>query len=164
MEKIIELERLKTNFEVLFLKKEIDICWEWKGTLSEEGYGFYYFTTKVSGLKRHRILAHRYSYELYKEKIPIGLVIDHICRNRSCVNPLHLRCVTRKVNSTENSISPCAKNKLKTHCKRGHLFDEKNTNFERNKNNEIVGRHCSFCQNANARRRYRIRKGLFFYN
>lgn len=68
-------------------------CWEWLGAKSGEGYGN--FTTHHKG-KTYK--AHRLSYQLMNGYIPEGLVIDHICHNTSCVNPSHLRAVTRKQN------------------------------------------------------------------
>lgn len=67
-------------------------CWEWTGTKNPDGYGMFALThTKPVG-------AHRFSYELHVGKIPDGLVIDHICHNRACVRPDHLRPVTTKQN------------------------------------------------------------------
>ncbi|MFT9059521.1 HNH endonuclease signature motif containing protein [Bifidobacterium aquikefiri] len=64
-----------------------DECWEWQGTL-RNGYGEF---------KRH-IYAHRYSYQLANGPIPNGMMIDHICFNRRCVNPQHLRLATNSQN------------------------------------------------------------------
>jgi transcription elongation factor Elf1 len=55
------------------------------------------------------------------------MVLDHICRNRACVNPGHLRVVTPKQNVLENSLGRTAINKCKTHCPKGHPFDDENT-------------------------------------
>lgn len=66
-------------------------CWFWKGGLDTNGYGCFKIPSK-------QVIAHRFSYELFKGRIPKGLVIDHICRNKSCVNPDHLDAVTQKEN------------------------------------------------------------------
>lgn len=67
-------------------------CWTWIGPLRESGYGDVY-------MRNDTFRAHRVSYELFtREKIPLHLEIDHLCRNRSCVNPFHLEPVTSKVN------------------------------------------------------------------
>lgn len=66
-------------------------CWEWQGAVMGGGYG----AIKVEG---RRVPAHRFAYELLVGPIGEGLEIDHLCRNRSCVNPEHLEPVTRSVN------------------------------------------------------------------
>jgi len=93
-------------------------CWGWKGRYNRNGYGVF----------RRNILAHRYAYILWRGEIPSGLTLDHLCRNRGCVNPDHLEVVTQ-VENVMRGISPAAFNAKKTHCKRDHLFDEKNTYF-----------------------------------
>jgi len=62
-------------------------CWEWPGSKDGKGYGSFRLHRKV-------IMAHRCAYELWVGPIPQGLVIDHLCRNTSCVNPAHLEPVT----------------------------------------------------------------------
>ena len=70
-----------------------DGCWNWKRALNSSGYGL--FRT----LDRKMVLAHRFAYEQTFGPIDPLMVVDHTCRNRSCVNPQHLRLVTRKQNS-----------------------------------------------------------------
>jgi len=67
------------------------------------------------------IYAHRLSYELHTGEIPPLMTIDHMCRVRACVNPAHLRVLSRGENVLAGENIP-AWNKRKTHCKRGHLF------------------------------------------
>lgn len=94
-------------------------CWLWTGGQKGAGYGRFSF-------KSEDILAHRFSYELFKGEIPIELEIDHLCRVRNCVNPDHLEAVTRKVNVLRGD-SFSATNSKKTHCKQGHEFTPENT-------------------------------------
>jgi len=94
-------------------------CWEWTDVLHSDGYGSFFF-------KKKNIKAHRFSFELFNESIKHDYVIDHICRNRKCVNPEHLRQVTKRENAIYNSESVSAKNLLKTHCPKGHAYDENN--------------------------------------
>lgn len=66
-------------------------CWVWKLRPYARGYGRYWTTERVWQ-------AHRYSWELHHGPIPDGLDLDHLCRNRPCVNPDHLEPVTRREN------------------------------------------------------------------
>jgi len=94
-------------------------CWEWAGQKDKDGYGYFWENNKTSR-------AHRFAVTL-REPINKSLVVDHICRNRACVNPNHLRQVTTRFNVMENSSGLAVQNSLKTHCYRGHEFSEKNT-------------------------------------
>lgn len=66
-------------------------CWKWTGAITETGYG----VLQVNGRKTY---AHRFVYERLIGRIPVGLVIDHLCRVRSCVNPAHMEPVTNEEN------------------------------------------------------------------
>ena len=105
-----------------FLKKvEItDTCWLWKGYITPDGYGFCHYKGRKS------YLAHRTAYELFRGNIPNGLTIDHLCRTRHCVNPVHLEAVSLSINVLRG-IGYSAINAKKDTCVRGHLFDKKNT-------------------------------------
>jgi hypothetical protein len=70
-----------------------DGCWNWTGTISNQGYGTY---------GRHAY-AHRHALELATGQDLTGLEVDHICHNRACVNPAHLRSATHKQNQ-ENLV------------------------------------------------------------
>ena len=106
-------------------------CWEWTAAL-KRGYG----TIKRQGGMRP---AHRVAYEYLRGPIPDGLTIDHLCRNLPCVYPWHLEPVTNKVNLARG-VGPSALNARKTHCKRGHLFDEANTHRD-----DTGRRRCRAC-------------------
>lgn len=83
-------------------------------------------------------LAHRKIYEAIIGPIPAGLNIDHLCRNRACVNPWHMEPVTQHVNVMRGS-SPWAKHAKATHCPSGHAYDEENTYLYRG------SRYCRTC-------------------
>lgn len=111
-------------------------CWLWQSSISPNGYG------KIS-INNYPYSAHTISYEIFNGKPEKGLWIDHKCRNRSCVNPAHLRAVTPYINAIENSESTSAKNFLKTHCKNGHPFSGKNLRMRKSNGRTI--RLCVTC-------------------
>lgn len=98
----------------IWTKATPDGCWTWQGTLTNKGYGF----ARRDG-RRHPV--HRLVYELVNGPIADGLVIDHLCRNRACIKPEHLRAVTLRENTmAAHSLSITAINARKTHCVHGH--------------------------------------------
>jgi hypothetical protein len=89
-------------------------CWNWTASLTPEGYALYWL-----GGRYH--LGHRVAYAALHGPIVGCLVIDHRCRNRCCVNPLHMEAVTNATNILRGQ-SPPALNARRTHCIRGHLL------------------------------------------
>lgn len=90
-------------------------CWEWIGAKNNHGYG------QIGIYKKPLQYAHRWSYEFHIGPIPLGMSLDHLCRNPSCVRPEHLEPVTHRENCLRG-ISPAAMAAKKTHCLRGHEF------------------------------------------
>lgn len=123
-------------------------CLVWTGTLNNEGYGH----ISVDGRVR---LAHRIAYELAVGPIPEGLVLDHLCRTRACVEPTHLEAVTSRENVMRSRITLASINSAKTHCPQGHAYDEANTYIWHGKG--YTGRICKACRAA-YRRRYNLAK------
>lgn len=103
-------------------------CWLYAGKLTSQGYA-----------RVQNTMAHRAMYEAFLGSIPDGLVIDHLCRVRHCINPLHLEPVTSRVNTLRGSS-------VKTHCIRGHEFTEENTLYHKR-----GGRNCRICKNTKLR-------------
>lgn len=113
-------------------------CWTWSLSLNPKGYAM----VDIGGRKGLRVLkmAHRMSYEAHVGPIPAGLVIDHLCRNRACVNPEHLEPVTPAENirrGLQGVLRP-----IPTHCRRGHAFTPENND------SKTGGVHCRACERA----------------
>lgn len=115
-----------TMAERLWSKVEkTDGCWNWIGSLMPNGYG----NISIAGY----YLPHRLSWALAHGDPPKGLDIDHLCRNRRCVRPDHLRLATRRQNLlAAGSESRAALKAAQTQCIHGHSFDEANTHIRPN--------------------------------
>lgn len=151
---ISEVHNRRVIIKKLLLRVVIDHngCWIWQGYVHGNGYG--YIKQKCK-----KILIHKIFFMLHKGIVPKGMCLDHICRIRRCVNPEHLRTVTRAQNNVENSISPSAINKAKTRCKRGHKFTLGNTYIR--KRGSVAVRNCRACKresnNYTARKRESVK-------
>lgn len=110
-------------------------CWNFTGGLDRDGYGRAFLNGKQGR-------AHRIVYEALVGPIPKGLVIDHLCRNRRCVNPDHMETVTiaENVRRGDNVV---ALNPTKTHCPQGHPYSGENLYYD-----PRGWRGCKACRNA----------------
>lgn len=100
------------------VKKTDDGCWIWVGSSWDGGYG------RMS-VKGKSVLAHRFSYSLLVGEIPEGKQLDHLCRNRGCVNPEHLEPVSAQENQLRGNTFT-ARNSKVTHCRQGHPYSGEN--------------------------------------
>lgn len=122
-----------------------DGCIIWTGFLDRDGYG------QFTAAGRRNVRAHRWAYEHHVGPIPDGLVIDHLCRVRHCVNPEHLEVVTVREN-TLRGLAPTALNARKAVCKYGHPLVGRNVVLIPG------GRSCRTCRVESTRRWRAIQK------
>lgn len=126
-----------------FVSKE-EGCWMWIGVIGANGYGRFSHENRLQ-------LAHRWSYEHFVGPIPDALTIDHLCRNRACVNPAHLEPVTIRENTLRAPKAMATINFNKTRCIRGHEFTPENT-FIQKAHGVVRGRACRICGKARKQR------------
>jgi len=113
--KVAWRQRLKerVDLRVIAFFRFVDVipggCWFWLGQLNHDGYGIF-------SRNNRPVRAHRWAYERFIGPIPEGMVIDHLCRVRECVNPWHLQPVTSPENTARGSQA------AKTHCPQGHPY------------------------------------------
>lgn len=120
-------------------------CWPWIAGKSKAGYGTFYIHIPPTNI-RQRTVAHRLSWTWVNGPIPEDKEIDHLCRNRPCVNPDHLEVVDHRTNVIRGA-GPTAKAAAKTHCSHGHPFIQvAQPGLKR------------MCQTCNRRRGYEFRR------
>ena len=141
---ILTGDRLR-KFEDKYIPEPNSGCWLW--IAGELGTGYGAFT--IDG---RRFCAHRVSYEHHVANIPEGLVLDHLCRVRCCVNPQHLEPVTQQENVRRGDagISLSKFYAQKTHCAKGHPWGGENLIVE-----PSGRRRCAVCRRENWKKKVR---------
>lgn len=129
-------------------------CWLWQGSTTADGYGNL-GTVLLSKGKMKVEKAHKVAWKLLIGPLPEApLILDHLCRNRACVNPWHLDPVTWRENVRRGNAF-AGINARKTHCINGHEFDEANTILFGNN-----WRRCRTCTNIFEAKRRERKRGL----
>lgn len=117
-------------------------CWEWQGEKNQKGY------PRIS-YRGRQIAAHRLSFQCFAGDIPDRYEVDHLCKNRGCINPDHLEAVTHIENCRRGDLG--AHMSSRTHCPKGHEYTPENTYVA-----PRGARYCRICLRAKeARRRSR---------
>jgi hypothetical protein len=128
-------EKARLRFEKMFTVLP-NGCWQWNKTTRNNPYGSFHFAGR-------NYMAFIFSWWLYRGalvKTP-PLELDHLCRNKPCVNPEHLEPVTRSVNNKRALVRPA--------CPRGHAFTPSNIRYSKQGH-----RKCIKCDNANSAKQY----------
>lgn len=133
------------RFDAKWMLEPGGSCWLWTASQVRGGYGRF----NVGGGRL--VLAHWFAYERAKGSIPEGLDLDHLCRERLCVNPDHLEPVTRRENVRRGEGVGLAESRV-THCPQGHAYTPENIYHDRKRNGRY-GRKCRTCALERARRR-----------
>lgn len=112
LEDIIDLDKIPTLLSRINFRGP-NGCWEWTGGKSR-GYGKFHAHT---GRWTNNQSTHIILYEMRNGAVPVGKVLDHLCRNVACCNPAHLEAVTTREN-TMRGVGPAPVNAAKTHCQK----------------------------------------------
>ena len=121
-------------------------CCEWEGSKNMKGYPII-----TIGGKQYRV--QRLVVLLSGRKISKGMVTDHLCRNRSCVNPEHLEVVTN-IENVMRGESFAVRNKGKETCKNGHSLSGKNLGTRvSGRNHKSIERFCKKCKSVQDKKR-----------
>lgn len=139
---MINSKLLNKNGPISEFNPKLGSCWIWLGKTNPNGYGPY-----------------RRLYESINGPIKPGLELDHLCRVRRCMNPVHLEPVTRKENQ-KRGFSPYAIKSKQTYCVNGHEFSPENTYFRKDRPGTRECIKCSRLRNMLRGRENRRKQGI----
>lgn len=146
-----EREKAQAAFDARYTVRD-NGCWEWTGSDNGNGYGRMIMGSRKLGTRRE-MYAHAIAYELLVGRVPDGMVIDHLCRNRLCVNPAHLEVVTNEENIRRGEWAPLTLAQ-RDKCSHGHPFSAENTAYSSD-----GARVCRTCYRHSQRLSYWAKKG-----
>lgn len=129
-------------------------CWEWKAC-KVRGYGHF--------KAERQIPAHIYAYRILIGPIPEGMTLDHLCRNRGCVNPYHLEPCSRGENTLRGN-SPSAILYREKKCKQGHSMEDDNVYIIHSKSDGRIRRRCRTCEAENRLRNKEYKHNWHYAN
>ena len=138
---------IRRLFRTKYVKRRSSSCWEWKSP-DARGYGKFHF----HGMSHQ---AHRVAWVIHRGVIPELMVLDHVCRNRSCVNPDHLEIVTQKANVHRSPLMGWDMTQGAAQCQRGHDVSSPDSWVVVAKSGR---RFCRECHRARGRAAYRKSK------
>lgn len=125
-------------------------CWIWTGPLNTKGYGRVSSDDRAPSGRLRQVGAHRATFEFFVRPLSGSERLDHLCRRHACVRPSHLEPVSDAVNLHRGDTAASA-NARKTHCPRGHNYDDDNTYITKNGARDC--RRCSAIDSAERRQK-----------
>ena len=143
-----DVERFTPKITVL-----VNGCWAWTAKKTPNGYGQFTVGYRAESTQK-LVYAHRWVYEQVYGSIPLDYEIDHLCRNRLCVNPYHLEAVTHSVNVLRGDMPKIRRNR--THCPHGHPYIDGNIYWTKNGD-----RTCATCVKRRSLARYYASKSYY---
>jgi HNH endonuclease len=132
---------LLERFEEKYIPEPNSGCWIWVGALDRDGYGRFYVDGTATSVSAHRI-----SYALFKDILASDLQLDHLCRNRLCINPDHLEQVTAREN-WNRGFTLARRTQINNQCQRGHELTPDNVKISADKR-----RRCRQCTRLSQQR------------
>lgn len=142
------MEKFSKSFD-----KTSNGCWEWRKGLNKDGYSqISLWGGWKKAPKGGQYPAHRIMYELIKGELKPDEQIDHLCRNKVCINPEHLEAVDKDTNNIRGN-SPSAIHSRKTQCPKGHPYSGANLYIEFKQNGKTM-RRCRACRAEQKRQQY----------